>query len=43
MSQTLDKVPDAPGNIAGKTTIGRLAGVIKAYPMGNRQYVALRE
>jgi len=43
MSQTLDKVPGVPGSPPGKTAIGRLAGVIKAYPMGNRQYVALRE
>ncbi len=43
MSQILDKVPDAPGSLPGKTPIGRLARVIKAYPMGNRQYVALRD
>jgi putative ABC transport system ATP-binding protein len=27
---------------AGKTPVGRLVNVVKAYPMGNRQYVALR-
>src|SRR5215210_2806000 len=43
MSQTVDKVPGAPGSLPGKTAIGRLARVIKAYPMGNRQYVALRD
>ena len=43
MRQTLDKVPGAPGSLPGKRAIGRLVGVIKAYPMGNRQYVALRD
>ncbi len=31
-----------PAGEAGRTPIGRLIGVVKAYPMGNRQYVALR-
>ena len=35
-------VPPAPGERPGKAAVGRLAGVVKAYPMGNRQYVALR-
>ncbi len=30
------------GEPAAKTPVGRLVGVVKAYPMGNRQYLALR-
>src|SRR5262249_29187093 len=29
-------------NGRGKLVVGRLVGVVKAYPMGNRQYLALR-
>jgi putative ABC transport system ATP-binding protein len=43
MTQTLDNIPGAPGRLPGKTAIGRLASVVKAYPMGNRQYIALRD
>src|SRR5947209_16061394 len=32
----------APGGLQGKVPVGRLAGVVKAYPMGNREYLALR-
>jgi putative ABC transport system ATP-binding protein len=35
-------VPPVPGDIPGKRPVGKLVGVVKAYPMGNRQYVALR-
>jgi putative ABC transport system ATP-binding protein len=31
-----------PGDLPGKTPVGRLVGVVKAYPMGHRQYLALR-
>jgi putative ABC transport system ATP-binding protein len=36
------KVPPMPGDMPGKVAVGRLVSVIKAYPMGNREYVALR-
>src|SRR6266496_5745661 len=39
---TANNIPAAPGRIPGKTPVGRLVGVVKAYPMGNRQYLALR-
>src|SRR5207248_11556593 len=41
-SNTPDK-PDTPpgGASAAKMPVGRLVGVVKAYPMGNRQYLAL--
>lgn len=31
-----------PGDLPGKVPVGRLLGVVKAFPMGNREYVALR-
>src|SRR5262245_24236984 len=34
--------PSTPPNGKGRTVVGRLVGVVKAYPMGNRQYMALR-
>src|SRR5436309_3673940 len=47
MSTTLPKAgiapnPSAPGASMGRLPVGKLAGVVKAYPMGNRQYIALR-
>src|SRR5436305_15253554 len=45
MSTTLPKAEAStvsPGSLAGKVVVGRLVGVVKAYPMGNRQYMALR-
>jgi putative ABC transport system ATP-binding protein len=45
MSSTLrstNLVPPVTGDVAGKTPVGRLVGVVKAYPMGHRQYLALR-
>jgi putative ABC transport system ATP-binding protein len=35
-------VPQAPGDVSGKVPVGRLINVVKAYPMGHREYVALR-
>src|SRR5947209_12965583 len=35
-------IPAVPGDMPGKTPVGRLIGVVKAYPMGNRQFLALR-
>src|SRR5439155_15600694 len=35
-------IPSMPGDVPGKIPVGRLIGVVKAYPMGNRQYLALR-
>ncbi|MFL5733563.1 MAG: ABC transporter ATP-binding protein [Chloroflexia bacterium] len=35
-------IPPAPGDAPGKTPVGRLVAVVKAYPMGHRQYLALR-
>jgi putative ABC transport system ATP-binding protein len=37
-----DRVPPMPGDVPGKVAVGRLLNVVKAYPMGNREYVALR-
>jgi putative ABC transport system ATP-binding protein len=31
-----------PAHLANGTPVGRLINVVKAYPMGNRQYIALR-
>src|SRR6266568_1051366 len=45
MSATLPKnatIPSMPGDLPGKLPVGRLVSVVKAYPMGNREYVALR-
>jgi putative ABC transport system ATP-binding protein len=45
MSATLpgsQLIPSMPGDLPGKTPVGRLVGVVKAYPMGHRQYLALR-
>jgi len=45
MSATLPAnqlIPSMPGDLPGKTPVGRLVGVVKAYPMGHRQYLALR-
>ena len=28
--------------VEGRAAVGRLLGVVKAYPMGNRQYLVLR-
>ena len=45
MSTTLpgnQLIPSMPGDLQGKTPVGRLVGVVKAYPMGHRQYLALR-
>ncbi|MEO8288682.1 MAG: ABC transporter ATP-binding protein [Chloroflexota bacterium] len=45
MSATLPKnsiIPSMPGDVPGKIPVGRLVDVVKAYPMGNREYVALR-
>jgi len=36
------KMPSMPGDVPGKMPVGRLVGVVKAYPMGHREYVALR-
>lgn len=35
-------IPPVPGDMPGKTPVARLVGVAKSYPMGNRQYLALR-
>src|SRR5438876_7886963 len=37
-----DSVPSIPGDLRGRSPVVRLVGVVKAYPMGNRQYLALR-
>jgi putative ABC transport system ATP-binding protein len=37
-----EAVTHAPGDIPGKMPVGRLINVVKAYPMGHREYVALR-
>src|SRR5947208_7526175 len=45
MSATLPlngKVPSVPGDVPGKLPVGRRVDVVKAYPMGHREYVALR-
>src|SRR5947207_2415769 len=42
ISEPKDSIPPLPGDVPGKTPIGRLIGVVKAYPMGNREYMALR-
>src|SRR5436190_8772411 len=45
MSATLSQngtVPPMPGEVPGKVAVGRLVSVVKAYPMGHREYVALR-
>lgn len=45
MSATLPHnsiIPSMPGDVHGKLPVGRLLAVVKAYPMGNREYVALR-
>src|SRR5213594_1743095 len=34
--------PPVPDDGKRRTVVGRLMGVVKAYPMGNRQYLALR-
>jgi putative ABC transport system ATP-binding protein len=39
---TKAQVPPAPGEVNGKSAIGKLVNVVKAYPMGHRQYIALR-
>src|SRR4029077_3933548 len=36
-------VPPAPGDLPGKSPVGRLVGGVKAYPMGNRHFLALRD
>src|SRR2546422_5720840 len=41
-AQRPQPIPPLPGDVPGKTPVGRLIGVVKAYPMGNREYVALR-
>lgn len=38
----VSRIPSMPGDMPGKIPVGRLVGVVKAYPMGNRQYLALR-
>src|SRR5690242_10187489 len=45
MSATLSQngmIPPLPGDVPGKMPVGRLLNVVKAYPMGDREYVALR-
>src|SRR5438874_4743574 len=42
IAQRAQAVPPLPGDVTGKTPVGRLIGVVKAYPMGNREYLALR-
>src|SRR5436190_523825 len=45
MSATLPHngaIPSLPDEASGKLPVGRLISVVKAYPMGNREYVALR-
>jgi putative ABC transport system ATP-binding protein len=41
-AQRAQPVPPLPGDVPGKTPVGRLIGVVKAYPMGHRKYLALR-
>src|SRR6478672_9332226 len=36
------KMPSMSGDVPGKLPVGRLVSVVKAYPMGHREYVALR-
>src|SRR6266496_464150 len=38
----LNATPAVAADGRGRTVVGRLVGVVKAYPMGNRQYMALR-
>ena len=40
--QSNGSIPMQHGDRTGKTPVGRLMGVVKAYPMGNRRYLALR-
>ena len=42
-AQRGQSIPPLPGDLPGKTPVGRLIGVVKAYPMGNREYLALFE
>src|SRR6478672_10664802 len=35
-------VPSMQGDLPGKIPVGRLLQVVKAYPMGHREYIALR-
>jgi hypothetical protein len=35
-----DRVPPMSGDVPGRVGVGRLLNVVKAYPMGNREYVA---
>src|SRR5438445_1504744 len=42
IAQRAQSVSPLPGDLTGKTAGGRLIGVVKAYPMGNREYLALR-
>src|SRR5437588_10651306 len=42
IAQRAQAVPPLPGDVTGKTPVGRLIGAVKAYPMGNREYLALR-
>src|SRR5215218_1869893 len=39
---TSGAIPSMPGDQPGKIPVGRLINVVKAYPMGHREYVALR-
>ncbi|MEO5952045.1 MAG: ABC transporter ATP-binding protein [Chloroflexia bacterium] len=42
LAQTNGSIPSMPGDQPGKIPVGRLVNVVKAYPMGNREYIALR-
>src|SRR5947208_2286792 len=41
-AQRPQPIPPLPGDVPGKTPVGRLVAVVKAYPMGHREYLALR-
>ena len=42
LAQKNGAIPPMPGDLPGKVPVGRLLNVVKAYPMGKREYVALR-
>ena len=42
LAQKNGAIPPMPGDVPGKVPVGRLLNVVKAYPMGKREYVALR-